>query len=97
MCVANTTEAGRRSHSIIFQHSSENGGEIVPRAGDARTETNTNMGLGVGTQCTLPYCVMSWPRDVYRSHSPRCNADGLVFGKKESFSSVIFGRVDGMG
>lgn len=30
MCVANITEAGRGSHSIIFQHGSENGGEIVP-------------------------------------------------------------------
>lgn len=57
-----------------------------------------NMGLGVGTQAsqgTLSYCVMSWPRDVHRSHSPRYNADSLVFGK-EPVCSVIFGRVDGM-
>lgn len=64
------------------------------RAGDPRIETNMNMGPGVGTQGTLPYGVMSWLRDVYRSHSPRSNADGLVF-EKESVS-VVFGSVDGM-
>lgn len=52
------------------------------------------MGAGVGVG-TFPYCVMSCLRGVYRSHSPRSNADGLVF-EKESVSSVVFGSVDGM-
>lgn len=60
------------------------------RAGHARMETNMNMGPGVGTQGTLPYCVMSWLRDVYRSHSPRSNADGLVFEKKTSLLGGIW-------
>lgn len=49
-----------------------------------------SMGLGVGTQGTLSYCVMSWPRDVHRSHSPRYNADSLVFGQRASLLGDIW-------